>query len=745
MNGQQCGWRPRPWLARIGRVSLLGWLAFTAIMPAVAVESEPVAIGILAFRPQAQVAQEWRPLETYLGAVIPGHQFSIEPLSYVEMNEAVASRRLDFVLTNPGHFVQLARLSGLSSPLVTLARDTDGRPLRAFAGVIFARGDAAEIVTLQDLHGRRIAATSTESLGGFQMQVGEMLRQGISRPAESRLLLTGMPHDAVVQAVLSGKAEVGFVRSGVLESMAAEGRLDLQELKVINRQLLPGLPFQASTRLYPEWPLTAMPHSDAELSRKVAAALLNLEPGDAAARAIGIHGFGIPGDYSIVEDLLRELRLPPFELLPTITVADLWGQYRWLIIALVLAGLLAASLQFRLLLTRRQLASEHERMRNVLWGTDVGTWEWNVQTGETRFNERWAEIVGHRLEELTPTTIDTWASFAHPEDLAQSAAALEAHFAGERKDYECEARMRHRDGHWVWVLDRGRVVSWTSDGKPEWMAGTHLEITRRKQAEVELQSYRDHLEALVEARTVALSLAKEAAEVANRAKSRFLANMSHELRTPMNAVMGMTTLARLRMTDPAGRKQLDQALAAADELLKMINKILEFSKSESERMDLEEAEFALHSLLDPVVELARIQASNKGLVFDLDVPDQMEQQLLKGDLGRIRQVLLSLVENAIKFTAQGKIVLRVELLAAADDTEALLRFTVSDTGVGIPPEAHARVFKPFQQVDDSSTRAFGGTGLGLALSKQLLEFMGGEIGFESAPGTGSSFWFSVPV
>ena len=134
-----------------------------------------------------------------------------------------------------------------------------------------------------------------------------------------------------------------------------------------------------------------------------------------------------------------------------------------------------------------EAALNRQRLENILWGTGVGTWEWNVQTGETRFNNRWAEIIGYRLEEVSPTTIETWMSFAHPEDLRDSEKRLEQHFSGARDHYECEARMRHKDGHWVWILDRGKVVSWTEDGKPEWMAGTHADISARKAAELELK------------------------------------------------------------------------------------------------------------------------------------------------------------------------------------------------------------------------------------------------------------------
>jgi len=143
------------------------------------------------------------------------------------------------------------------------------------------------------------------------------------------------------------------------------------------------------------------------------------------------------------------------------------------------------------------LEDERRRLANFLWGTNVGTWEWNVQTGETLFNERWTEIIGYTLEELQPISIDTWLNFVHPDDLPISDEALQKHFRGETDIYSCEARMRHKDGNWVWVHDHGRVVSWTSDGKPLWMCGTHLDITVRKQTEAKLVESQAILEAAI--------------------------------------------------------------------------------------------------------------------------------------------------------------------------------------------------------------------------------------------------------
>jgi PAS domain S-box-containing protein len=214
------------------------------------------------------------------------------------------------------------------------------------------------------------------------------------------------------------------------------------------------------------------------------------------------------------------------------------------------------------------LATEKGRLSNILEGTNAGTWEWNVQTGETIFNERWAEIIGYTRAELMPVTIDTWLKLAHPDDLKLSSALLERHFRKELPYYECEARIRHKDGSWVWVLDRGKVSTWTDDGKPLVVSGTRQDITKRKQMEEDLRAsearYRE---------------AKDLAEAAAKAKSEFLASMSHEIRTPMNAIIGM---ADLLLDSPLTEEQAKYVYAfrnAGENLLHIINDILDFSKS----------------------------------------------------------------------------------------------------------------------------------------------------------------------
>lgn len=268
------------------------------------------------------------------------------------------------------------------------------------------------------------------------------------------------------------------------------------------------------------------------------------------------------------------------------------------------------------------------------------------------------------------------------------------------------------------------------------------DITERNKTESELALHRNNLENLVEERTAALSIAKEAAEAANRAKSAFLANMSHELRTPMNAIMGMTALALRLSGDDKQRDHLTKVQQSSKHLLDVINDILDISKIEADRLTLEQKPFQLGTIFENLASMISLKVSEKGLGFEIDLPTDLAHQSLIGDPLRLGQVLLNLTGNAIKFTQQGKITARVRV-AQELPNDLLVHVDVIDTGIGISSEAQRRLFTAFEQADNSMTRKYGGTGLGLAISKRLVKLMGGEIGVTSQPDVGSNFWFTV--
>ncbi len=311
-------------------------------------------------------------------------------------------------------------------------------------------------------------------------------------------------------------------------------------------------------------------------------------------------------------------------------------------------------------------------------------------------------------------------------------------------DYQnMEGRRGYPEGHFPLVRHIGIPV--LENDQVRMVLGVGNKATPYDDADVrQCQLIGDNLWKMVSLQRAmsALEVARDRAEAASRTKSAFLANMSHELRTPMHGIMGMVGLARRHMADAKGMEQLDKAMGSAERLLAVLNDILDLSKIEAERMVLEDAPLQLGHLLDDLVGVLGHRAAEKRLRLDIDLPDPLARLPLRGDPLRLEQVLLNLVGNAIKFTERGSITVRVRPVAETPDA-LQVRFEVADTGIGIDPEARARVFNAFEQADNSMTRRYGGTGLGLAISKRLVHMMGGEIGVDSTLGHGSSFWFAV--
>ena len=373
----------------------------------------------------------------------------------------------------------------------------------------------------------------------------------------------------------------------------------------------------------------------------------------------------------------------------------------------------------------KELATEKRRLADIIKGTNAGTWEWNIPTGETQFNEIWAELIGYTLEELSPVSIETWTKFAHPDDLIVSAELLEKHFSGELPYYSFESRMRHKNGDWIWVLDRGKVHEWDKFGKPLLMSGTHLEITEQKRIE--------H----------ALIVAKTEAEKANQAKSEFLSRMSHELRTPMNSILGFAQLMEMDELVPKHKKGVNHILNNGRHLLNLINEVLDISGIEAGRVSLSFVPVDLSRIIRESIDTIDPAARAMHVKFEL-IDAGHEPLFVKADHHRLRQVLINLFNNAVKYNREGgSVMIKTELQQSTALEMPFVRISVSDTGSGINPEKFEKLFMPFERIGAEKT-GIEGTGLGLMVVKKLMNAMGGSVGVESVPGEGSTFWIELP-
>jgi len=704
-----------------------------------------VKIGVLVKRGTERCLSKWMPTAEYLSNSITNSHFVIEPLGFDKINSAVEKGEVDFVLANPSIYVELEYLYG-ASRIATLKNRRLGGTYTRFGGVIFCRS-GHKIRNIRDLKGKTFMAVSKNSFGGWQMAWRELKEKGIDPYRDFKALKFGGTQDAVVYAVKDGAIDAGAIRTDTLERMQAEGKINIQNFHVFYEHSGEDvhLPFLHSTRPSPEWPMTKVEHTSDELAKQVTIALLNMPGNSPAAKAANCGGWTIPLNYQPVHECLKELKIGPYKDLGKITMADVFRNYRNWILALAFLIVIMVAAFILIFKLNRSIRAAHRRIEMEVNERNLA--EEEMQRSEAKFRTLYNStsdaimlldkkgFFACNRSALSLFGCATEEKFCskHPADLSpaeQTDGCDSMTVANER----IETAMKEGSNRFEWLhkrADTGEdfpaevlLSAMELDGRPVLQA-TVRDITQRKRAEANLQESNHQLE---EATARANEMAVQA-KMANMAKSEFLANMSHEIRTPMNGVIGMTSLLLGTELSSEQREFTETIRTSGDSLLSVINDILDYSKIEAGKVDLENIDFDLRVAMDEVTDLAAIKVHEKGLEYVAMVHPEVPS-LLCGDPGRLRQILINLVGNATKFTEKGEVVVKATL-EDENTTHATIRFSVTDTGIGIPQDRMDRLFKSFSQVDSSTTRKYGGTGLGLTISKQLAELMGGKIGVES--------------
>ena len=372
------------------------------------------------------------------------------------------------------------------------------------------------------------------------------------------------------------------------------------------------------------------------------------------------------------------------------------------------------------------LQFERERLDMALTGGDLGTWDWNVQTGEEIWDARWAGLLGEQLEDLRQH-VDEFMARVHPDDLPAVKRILQDHFDGVLPIFEAEFRVLQKNGTWRWVQSHGRLMQRDVDGRPLRMLGTMSDISARKKADEEL------------------ILARIKADAASRSKSEFLANMSHEIRTPVTSILGYSELLSTPgITTSELANHVNTIKSAGLHLLTIINDVLDLSKIEAGKMTVERIRLSPVQLVTEVISAMEPQARARNLSLSAKSIGQIPRIILS-DIVRLRQILMNLLGNAIKFTDSGSVSLTVRIAPMHPDGIDRLAFDVMDTGIGMTSEQISAIFEPFMQADATTTRRFGGTGLGLSICRRMARLLEGEIEVTSEAGLGSTFTATVAM
>ncbi len=695
-------------------------------------EIREVTFGVLAFRGKEHAHKRWGATIDHLNEEIPNLQFVLKPLSLEGMREAVAHDELDVVLTNPGHYVELEAAFG-TTRIVTLENLRAGQPYTEFGAVIISRADRPDIRKLQDLRGKSFMAVNPRAFGGYYMAWRELKDAGVDPGTDfSRLVFNGFPQDRILFAVRDGKVDAGTVRTDLIESMAAKGLIKQDDFRILNARTSDGFPFVHSTRLYPEWPLAKTRRFPDHLAQEVAVALMTMDPSNRAALQGNYAGWTVPLDYSRVHELFRALGVGPYHSLFSFeeVVREQWHWGLMLVLLIVALFVMfaysarlnrelkqsSASLQRELAFHRKaqhellKLSSALEQTADTVMITDkFGVIEY--------VNPAFERVTGFSVEEAVGKQSSLIKSGEHDsafylkmwETIARGEVYRDL-FVNKRKDgtlvYE-EKTITPLKNH------QDEIEHYISTGK---------DVTEKRTAE---QSSRQHQENLAHVSRVSMM-------------GEMASSIAHELNQPLAAIANYAQGCVRRLSGDdykvgqiiAALENISQQSTRSGEIIRRLRSFVSKGEPKRSRADI-------NQIVQNAASLAYFEARKKGVILRLNLGNDLPP--VNADVIQIEQVVLNLIRNAIEAMAKNlwnKRELRIHTWCREDKE---IEVAVWDTGHGLLPEDHKRLFDAF------FTTKREGMGMGLSISRSIVEVHGGSLTANNNQGQGATFRFTLPI
>jgi len=706
---------------------------FLLMISSITWSGDEIRIGVLSHRGDEATLRTWSPMADYLTRSIPDKTFRIIPLRFDEIDPAIRDNQIDFLLVNPGIYVAMEARHRISR-IATLNKLVLGSAYNVFGGVIFTLRGRQDINKLSDLKGNSFMAVDQISLGGFQMAWRELKAAGINPHKDLKSLHFGGIHDEVVNAVRGGLVDVGTVRTGILESMVAAGKIQIEDFKIINQQTTDGFPALHSTRLYPEWPISKLQQTPNTLARQVAIALLKMnEARSAISESIETwgqyDGWTIPLEYRPVHEVLQELKLPPYERLGQFTLTDAINKYwYWLVTSLVflLVMMFMTTWVSRL---NRALRKSKQRLENqyslILDSVADGIYGVDLEGNSTFVNEAMEKITGWKAENVI-------GSNQH-EVLHHTRKDGSPHPAKECPVYQTfqDDKPRFIEEDLFWKADGTAFpVEYTStplkdEGhKTIGSVVVFRDISERKKAEKQARQYQ-----------------KELAHVARLSTMGEMASgMAHELNQPLTAIAANAD-ACIRLLELKDNRTdllmdtLDTIGTQARRAGGIIQQLRQFVRKE-------EAEYSFVDLNELIKEVIILVRHDLDLVpirlithLDPEMPKIQVQPI------QIDQVILNLVRNAIEAMTGSDNSEKILMIETSQTDDHMLMVSVTDTGPGIAPKVLDQLFTPF------ITTKQQGMGLGLSISEGIILAHDGKLSVKNKvkPETGAVFSFTIPL